>query len=61
MATPDTKLATSILDGAHRLGVGLSTMKLLLARNDVKSVRIGRRRLVLVQSLSDYLSRLTSQ
>jgi hypothetical protein len=61
MPSNENKLATSLPDGAHRLGVGLSTMKLLLARGDVQSVRIGRRRLVLISSLSDYLTRLASE
>ena len=60
-AKPETKLATSIGDGAQRIGVGISTMKLILARNDVKSVRIGRRRLVLLASLNEYLERLAAE
>lgn len=55
-----SKLATSMPDAAQRIGVGLSTMKTLVGRGDVRTVRIGRRRLVLIDSLNDYLMRLAT-
>lgn len=54
-------LALSIAMAAHRLGIGLSTMKALVARGEVRSVRIGRRRLVMAESLNDYIARLAAQ
>jgi excisionase family DNA binding protein len=55
------KLLCSRQEAADCIGVSLSTFKELLAHGDIKSVRIGRRRLVPVASLTDYLSRLSAK
>jgi excisionase family DNA binding protein len=61
MKTLDIPLVISIPGAAERLAIGLSTVKLLIARGDLKTVRIGRRRLVIVASLQGYLSRLSRE
>ncbi len=60
-AVDDGALTISIPGAAGRLGIGLSTAKLLVARGELKTIRIGRRRLVLADSLRDYVARLASQ
>lgn len=45
---------------AHRLGVGRSTVFVLLGRGDIASVRIGRLRRVTEASLHDYVQKLTT-
>ena len=54
-------LTLSLIAAAQRLGIGLSTMKALAARGEVRSIRIGRRRLITAQSLHDYIARLAAQ
>ena len=55
------KLLCSRREAADCIGVSLSKFKELLARGHIKSVRIGRRRLVPVASLADYLARLLAE
>jgi excisionase family DNA binding protein len=59
-AAPDGALTISIPAAADRLGVGLSTTKLLIGRGELQTVRIGRRRLVVAQSLREYIVRLAT-
>lgn len=44
-----------------RLGVGRSTVFKLLESNKLKSVRVGRRRMVTEQSLRDFIAQLDQQ
>jgi excisionase family DNA binding protein len=48
-------------DAAERLGIGRWLLYQLIARNEVQSVRIGRRRLVPASSIDAYLDRLMDE
>jgi len=50
-------LAVSISEAARRLGVSERTIATLLARKELPSRRIGRRRVVLVTELERFLRR----
>ncbi|HEX6502424.1 MAG TPA: helix-turn-helix domain-containing protein [Terriglobales bacterium] len=53
---PDaTVLAVSIAEAARRLGVSTRTVATLVARKELASKRIGRRRLVTVDALRQFL------
>jgi excisionase family DNA binding protein len=51
----------SILDVARMLGVGRSTVYLLIARDELPVVHVGRRTLVHVDSVHEYVSRLRAE
>lgn len=61
VALAESKFAISIPGFAKSLDVGLSTAKGLITRGEVESIRIGRRRLVVVDSIRDYIARLARQ
>ena len=44
-------------DAAQMLGIGRSMAKRLVARGELETVEVGRRRLVLVASIRDYVER----
>lgn len=44
-------ITISVADAVHALGMGRTTIYKLLKNGSISSVRIGRRRLVLVESL----------
>ena len=52
------QLLLSPVQAAKRLGIGRSTLYLLLADEQLESVRIGTRRLVPVEGLERYVERL---
>jgi excisionase family DNA binding protein len=60
-ATNDQTLLISVEEAAHLLGVGRTTMFELVGRGDVKSVRLGRRRLIARKSLESFVESLSSQ
>lgn len=43
---PGTRVALSVAEAAHRIGIGLSTVKALVARGEINSFRVGRRVLI---------------
>ena len=45
---------------AARLGIGRTTLYLLLAQGDLPSVRIGRRRLIREDAIEDFIRALSS-
>jgi len=55
------KLGYSIEEAAGQLGVGRSVMCELIRDNRVRSVKIGRRRIVPADSLREYLGGLIEQ
>jgi excisionase family DNA binding protein len=59
----DNDLLLGLVPAAHRLGVGRTTLISLLKGNPpaIKSVRIGRRRLVPMAALEDYVRKLEAQ
>ena len=53
----DPRLCLATDSAAERLGVGLTTMRALIASGEVESITIGRRRLVLAESLAEYVQK----
>jgi excisionase family DNA binding protein len=53
-----TQLLLSPVQAARRLGIGRSTLYLLLADGSVESVHVGARRLIPAEALVDYVERL---
>ncbi len=50
-------LAVSIPEAAHRLGVSPRTVATLISRNQLTSRKIGRRRVIPVRALEEFLRR----
>jgi len=50
-------LAVSVTDAARRLGVSPRTVAALIARSELPSRRIGRRRVILIRELEEFLNR----
>jgi len=53
----EDKILVSPDEGARRIGVGLTMMYELLARNEIASIKVGRRRLIPVRALEDFAER----
>ena len=51
----DTLLAVSVTEAARRLGISPRTMATLLAEKKVRSTTVGRRRLVPILALQEFL------
>jgi excisionase family DNA binding protein len=54
---PDNLLAVNVLEAARRLGVSPRTIATLLARGELASRRVGRRRVIPVHALENFLRR----
>jgi len=54
---PQALVAVSMSEAARRLSVSPRTVATLVARNELPSLRVGRRRLILVCALEEFLSR----
>jgi excisionase family DNA binding protein len=54
---PADALAYSVDDGAERLGVGATTFEDLIASGQIKTFKVGRRRLVSRQALEKFIAR----
>ena len=52
------KLLLTAEEAAQALGIGLTLLYALMARGDILSVKIGRRRLISVQALESYIAEL---
>jgi excisionase family DNA binding protein len=63
MTTTDklAKLAYSTEEACEALSIGRTVLFDLMARGDIVSVKVGRRRLIPVASLTAYLDRLVAQ
>lgn len=59
--TDGAKLLCSIEDAMTTLSIGRTAIFDLLRSNEIDSVKIGRRRLILVASLHTYLDRLITE
>lgn len=57
----DDKVAYSVREAAQALSLGTSTVKKLIASDELASVRVGRRRLIPRSALTDYLHRLAQE
>lgn len=44
-------------EAAQRMGLGLSTLKALVHRNEIRSITVGKRRLIPVAALEEYVAR----
>jgi excisionase family DNA binding protein len=53
----ESVLAVSVIDAAHRLGVSPRTVATLISQGELKSRKIGRRRVILVAALEAFLRR----
>jgi excisionase family DNA binding protein len=60
MGAPDGLLLVDVLEAARRIGIGRSELYVLLRSNRVRSVKIGRRRLVPVAELNRFVASLLS-
>jgi excisionase family DNA binding protein len=58
-ATDNQTLLVTVEEAAHLLGVGRTTMFELIGRGDVKSIRLGRRRLIARKSLESFVDELS--
>lgn len=58
-AEGDTSTLCSVADAAHRLGLGTTTVKRLIAAGRLRSVLVGRRRLVPVDAIAEYAGALS--
>jgi len=54
-------LVVAIPDACAMIGIGRSKLYQLLADGEIESVRVGKRRLVIVDSLRELLSRLAAE
>lgn len=52
-----TPLSVGVDDGARLIGVARSMFYEILARGDIESFKLGRRRLVLVKNLEAFINR----
>jgi excisionase family DNA binding protein len=57
--TPTSRILVDYLEAAHRLSVGRTTIYGLVDRGELRTVKIGRRSLITVESLRAYVERLT--
>jgi excisionase family DNA binding protein len=55
-----TPLLFSVTDAARLLGLGRSKLYELLSAGEVRTVKVGRRRLVPADALAEYVARLTA-
>lgn len=55
--TPMNPLSVGVDDGARLIGVARSMFYEILARGEIESFKLGRRRLVLVKHLEAYINR----
>lgn len=54
---PITPLSVGVDDGARLIGVARSMFYEILARGEIESFKLGRRRLVLVKNLEAFINR----
>ena len=50
-------ILVGLSDAARRMGLGLSTLKVLVQRADLRSIRVGKRRLVPVAAIEEFVAR----
>lgn len=55
--TPTAPRCLSVPNAARQLGVGVTTMRSLIASGAVESIVIGRRRLCIAESLDEFVQR----
>lgn len=55
------RLLVSVEEAAHTLGIGRTAAWALVQKNELKSVKIGRARRVVVASLEEYVQRLLGE
>lgn len=55
--SPITPLSVGVDDGARLIGVARSMFYEILARGEIESFKLGRRRLILVKNLEAFINR----
>jgi excisionase family DNA binding protein len=58
---PGAKVLVSVDEAAELLSVGRTVVYRLVARNEVRSIKVGRTRRIVVASLHEYVGRLLEQ
>lgn len=57
----DGVLMVSLPEAARRVGLGLSKTKYLVAQQEIRSVLIGKRRLVPVAAIQEFVDRVVAE
>ena len=57
----DDKLLLTVVEAAHRLGIGRTLMYELLGSGQIRSVHVGRLRKVPAEALADFVERCRSE
>jgi len=60
-AHPTPALAIGIDDAARVIGVARSMLYEIVARGEIESFKLGRRRLILVKTLDAYINRIAKE
>lgn len=55
------RMLLDVKEAAHRLGIGRSKLYQLLQTRELVSVRVGRRRLVVPESLGDFIAKRVAE
>lgn len=55
--SPPSQLAYSMPEAARALGIGVSTLYLLIARGEIQTFTIGRRRVVSARAIERFIQR----
>ncbi|SDI79176.1 DNA binding domain-containing protein, excisionase family [Pseudomonas abietaniphila] len=58
---PVTPLALGIDDAATAIGVARSALYAIVARGEIESFKLGKRRLILVKNLDAYINRVAKE
>jgi excisionase family DNA binding protein len=56
MQVANSALLVGVPEAAERLGLGLSTVKSLIQRNALRSITVGKRRLIPVAALEEFIA-----
>jgi excisionase family DNA binding protein len=57
MQKTDSTLLVGMHEAAQRMGLGLSTVKALVQRNELRSITVGKRRLIPITALEAFVAR----
>ena len=56
MQVADSPLLVGAPEAAERMGLGVSTVKSLIKRNELRSITAGKRRLIAVAALGEFIA-----
>jgi excisionase family DNA binding protein len=57
----NARTVLSLREAATHLGIGLSHLRKFIDSGDIRTFKIGRRRLISIQALNDFVSQLEEQ